>query len=525
MTRLVNWLYALPFIGAIVVIPILSSLNLGVPRDDAFEASEQRPRRQLPPLTLDAPGLRAFFGAVEAYWADRVPGRLQLMSVRAALSGWLGQSLNPELVVMGKGGWLFFGNQAGRGLDQHRGLVRLSDSQLADLDGYFAAMARALAARQTPFVVAIAPDKHSIYPDYLPDYLATAGDTPFDQFLRQNHDFHLVNLRDELRRARQTAPIPLYSKTDSHWNEYGAYLGYRAIMAALPPLLGAACVAASVEDFRPLDGHSRSDLALRAGPGFRFGDTYWYLRRDLLPGWVQVENREDQTTRRWPASDANRISAQPSLTVTREGHSGTLLVLGDSFTEALTPYLNNTFGRVVYQHYSLRQAEGLEPLVAQFAPDAVVYVLVERNLLLPTAELIALGTRVAGTARHRLSAEEVVHSAGYRNQVDSLRLEGGRARFRATGDDPYLELPRISLDPAPAIVRVHLTLPREVMVQLYYQTAARPEFVEDMSVRTVLPAGEHTLEWRLDATLNGCFRLDPGNAPGAYAVQGVEVVQ
>jgi hypothetical protein len=522
---LVNWLYALLFIGAVVATPLLSGLNLGVPGADAFATSEQRPRRQLPSLALDAPGLRALFGAVEPYWADRMPFRTQLMSIRAAISGWLGQSLNPDLVVMGKDGWLFFGNQAGQGLDQHRGIVRLSESQLADLDGYFAAIAHALAARQTPFVVAIAPDKHSIYPDYLPDHLATAGDTPYDQILRQDHDFCLVNLRDELRQARRAAPLPLYSRTDSHWNEYGAYLAYRAIMAALPTIPGIACLNASTDDFRAQEGRSGGDGAQRAGPGFRFRDTHWHLRRDLLPGWVQVENREDQSTRRWPAGQANRVSAEPSLTVTREGGRGTLLVLGDSFTEALSPYLNNTFGRVVYQHYTLHQADGLEPLIAQFAPDAVVYVLVERNLLLPTSSLIALGTPVAGRTRHRLSAEELVHSTGYRSQIDSLRLEGGSACFRATGFDPYLELPPIAMEAAPAIVRVRLTLPREALVQLYYQTTTRPQFAEDMSVRVALPAGEHTLEWRLDAPLNGCFRLDPGNAPGTYTVRGLEVVQ
>jgi hypothetical protein len=42
--------------------------------------------------------------------------------------------------------------------------------------------------------------------------------------------------------------------------------------------------------------------------------------------------------------------------------------------------------------------------------------------------------------------------------------------FEATGDDPKIFLSKVNLEPVGAVFKLDITLPREAMVQLFYQT-------------------------------------------------------
>jgi hypothetical protein len=58
-----------------------------------------------------------------------------------------------------------------------------------------------------------------------------------------------------------------------------------------------------------------------------------------------------------------------------------LLVLGDSFATGLSPYLNQSFGTVVYTHYTnARTAGRLQQYVKRYKPDLVALEMVERAL-------------------------------------------------------------------------------------------------------------------------------------------------
>jgi hypothetical protein len=84
----------------------------------------------------------------------------------------------------------------------------------------------------------IAPAKCSIYPEYSKEKLPAIGDrSRFDQFLdfmeKNNSGIHFIDPRSALIDAKNVQSV--YYKTDTHWNDYGAYIVYKEIIKTVLP--------------------------------------------------------------------------------------------------------------------------------------------------------------------------------------------------------------------------------------------------------------------------------------------------
>ena len=88
------------------------------------------------------------------------------------------------------------------------------------------------------YVFVLAPTKAFVYPEYLPASLRKVrGQTRYEQlgrYLRQHADIHFVDLLPPLleAKARNASPL-LFYKTDFHWNFFGAFIAYKAMVAEM----------------------------------------------------------------------------------------------------------------------------------------------------------------------------------------------------------------------------------------------------------------------------------------------------
>lgn len=89
------------------------------------------------------------------------------------------------------------------------------------------------------FVFVLVPTKALVYPEFLPTNLQNVrkGSTRYDQlteFLRTSSDIHFIDMLPHLLRAKEAQPYPLlFYKTDVHWNFFGAFIAYQAIIDEL----------------------------------------------------------------------------------------------------------------------------------------------------------------------------------------------------------------------------------------------------------------------------------------------------
>jgi hypothetical protein len=96
-----------------------------------------------------------------------------------------------------------------------------------------------LARRGIDYIIVLTPEKHSVYSEFLPDvwrhsFKSSAAELLAKQ-LRADPGMNVLVLRDVLSasavgRTGPTNECFLYFRTDTHWNDEGAYLAYRALM-------------------------------------------------------------------------------------------------------------------------------------------------------------------------------------------------------------------------------------------------------------------------------------------------------
>lgn len=306
-----------------------------------------------------------------AYFADRFGLRPQMVALR----GWLSlQSLQQSpspLVMVGRQGWLFFtGNSS---IENWRRQIPLSPAELDQWAARLAERQRWFAERGITYLFVVAPDKQTIYPEYMPRVLPPGtGATRLDQLsTRMAGDPAWLDLRRALRRAKAVGQV--YFRTDTHWNDFGAYEAYRAIMERL----GLPALAREPRSLEPAVHHG--DLGRLSGvttsepsPGFPV--------RCAQPQPTSVDAAA--LDRLQPAGLGARAFTIPATTCARGRER--LLIFQDSFMMPMWPYLSESFARAVYV-WRMPTFEQMQMMVAAERPTVVIEQRVERFLTAPLA--------------------------------------------------------------------------------------------------------------------------------------------
>ena len=258
-------------------------------------------------------------------------------------SGVFGTSANDD-VVLGREGWLFYAPT----VSDYTGSDRMSDRELYCAARSLALMAEYAESCGAEFVFTIAPNKNTLYGEYMPS-LPTVSEGSNRESLVPLLAEQGVNYLDLVSVFAAEDEI-LYWQTDSHWNGRGAALAADAIADCLG-----------------------LDTAYFSGP-FEEGEHTGDLYEMLYPAssrtetdWVYSPGYSYEYTSRYLSED--------DITIRTTGSGeGTLLLFRDSFGRNLFPYLADGTAEACFSranNYRLDWAEGT---------DAVVVELVERNL-------------------------------------------------------------------------------------------------------------------------------------------------
>lgn len=306
------------FIGLFVALVWFPIAQMGFGLVKEFDNAEKRDFAPPPDLTGDALG--DVPRKSDLYFSDNFGLRPNLIRWNCYLRvNLFGVSPVPHIVV-GRDSWFFYRAEAvgdGYTIENFRGTVPLADSELESVRLRLEAYRQAFARRGIAYVVAVAPNKCTIHGDHLPERDEPyRHETRLDQLLAHMREHHspveIVDLRDTLRKASHV--VPVYGKTDSHWNNYGAYIGYREIMKRLAP---------HQPDLRPVEVKPEDVRVESSLPG---GDLAQMLyMQDIIP-----EDHRTHFTLPKPAA----------------GPSGTVLFRADSFGDLIYQYLRLHFKTV-----------------------------------------------------------------------------------------------------------------------------------------------------------------------------------
>ncbi len=200
-----------------------------------FDDTENRELAPLP--SWGTSPLSRFTEQTDAYVADHFGFRPDLIRWNSILRVYLLRSSPIRSVILGKGPWLFYCSEAladGYSMNDYMGMIPLAETELEKLRLRLEENRRRFAERGIPYVVAIAPNKNTMYGEYLPERIETCKScttrlNQFMEYMGKKSDLRVLDLREALFDAKARG-MPIYWETDSHWNTYGAYVGYREIM-------------------------------------------------------------------------------------------------------------------------------------------------------------------------------------------------------------------------------------------------------------------------------------------------------
>lgn len=356
MKNYISKLYIIFFAVFFILPTVLFSLI----NDSDGENLENRNMAEKPAFTLGS--IEAFPTEYENYYNDNLPFRSYLIKSNALLNLKVFKQSPEKKVIIGSDGWLFYnppaedsdpiGQCSGKSITKDK-LIETAENLITIRD--------TLKAQDKDFVVMLCPNKESIYgEDYLPQYYNasiqnTMGDQLFE-YLHNNTDLNVVYPKDEILNAINTYPkYDFYYKLDTHWNNLGGYIGASELLKAIDITL---------PDFKYLTVSSsegrRGDLSDMTGLPDEFkGDISYSLN-----GYTQNE----------PVS--NNLFEKIDTYTTSNADSRSVLVISDSFSEALYPYLNSQFSETNYIHIT----EFYPDSIAKTNPDVVILQVVERYL-------------------------------------------------------------------------------------------------------------------------------------------------
>ncbi|QMW02319.1 alginate O-acetyltransferase AlgX-related protein [Spirosoma foliorum] len=329
-----------------------------------IQSTENRQPAPLP--SFHFPHVRQFVVWFDQHYKENFGGRNALFYMYSRLKyKVLGQSPLPEKVVVGKEGWFYLGNSYNKVVDQHRGLVPLSDKEASQIAEHLTKRQQELAKQGIKFYVMIAPDSHTIYPEYLPDHLQQSNESSRLDVLKRamvKTTVPFIDIRDTLLAAKRTHRV--YYQTDTHWNDYGTLVGCVALLNRIR------------QDKPATPSVQQSDYHIKQWAGINGDLTRMLMLQDNVDEKIAYEIRPmHKLTSRETAVVPREKNPLPSH---RFAGSGTdrLLFIGDSFSISMMQYLPAYFR----ESYFVRDGKLDDEAIHTEHPTILVLEIVERNI-------------------------------------------------------------------------------------------------------------------------------------------------
>ena len=340
----------------------MTGMVLNLDRD--APSGENRTLAAWPQFRWDAEALRVLPEQLTRYFEDHFAFRERLVRWQAIvrLNG-LGVSPSAS-VIKGRDGWLFYADDGA--MEDYAEAPPFTGAELEQWRHTLQDTSDWLRAKGITYVFVIAPDKHVIYNEYMPKTIRRSAISRIDElvsYLREHSSVRVVDLRPALFAAK--ARERLYHRTDTHWNDRGAFVGYQSIIEAL------------TEEVPALQHRPRSAFEPRVvrSPGLdlagMLGLTEVLSEEDL----VLVPTRP-ATARILEPQNPNQRLTHARIVTEAPNRGPRAVVFMDSFGPALVPFLSEEFSRVVY----LWQDNVDLQVVQQEGPQVVIHEWVGRAL-------------------------------------------------------------------------------------------------------------------------------------------------
>ncbi len=295
-----------------------------------------------------------FFDEFDTWFSEHFAFRQELVNADGRIKSTLmGTSPNSD-VISGKDGWLYYGETT----DDFLNINTLNEREVSNISHNLRMINDYCKKNNAEFIFFSAPNKNSIYPENMPfNYIPVDKNGNYELLsVELSDDSFYLDMKSVLLDMKyilleKEQNVSLYHKTDTHWNNFGAYVGHTAIMEKI------------------------GSEPCSAGTG-------WYTRNDRLGDLAEMiypaEKAKDTqiyNDYQFAYTYQGRLRGLDDITINtlNENSEGRLLMFRDSYGEAILPYMAECFGTAEFSRavpYRLDNIDG----------KTVILEIVERNL-------------------------------------------------------------------------------------------------------------------------------------------------
>lgn len=292
-----------------------------------------------------------------------------------------GLSVDSNRVFFGKDGWLFLGENF------NRPISKKIDGAISNMDAIsntiksvdeWSTLSKSIGVKG--FYIIIGPDKDSIYTEELPAWYVQSENSITNELVSRCDLY--VNTVKILTKEKKRTALPLYFKTDTHWNELGAYAAFEGLIDKSKHNNDTLNWPSETIEFKKFNSPT-GDLA-------RFQRSGKYLRdeevRIVSPSVATIPvSVKSYKTGAITYRGENEMIESPSEPLLVESpkalNHAKVLWLRDSFGTAMSRMMAYTFSETLQVHHGRITPDYIKDLMLSYKPDYVIVTVVERDSL------------------------------------------------------------------------------------------------------------------------------------------------
>ena len=273
-------------------------------------------------------------------------------------------------VIAGKDGYFFLGNYDSNVLDVITGKYKADEQKINEFCQKLLGLQSWYESVGIEFLLVLAPNKHSIYKDKLPDNLQYGGENNTDIIIKtaKSMGIKILDLRPVLLENKDKM---LYCKTDTHWNNRGALIAYNEIIAALKNKITTPKY--EIQNTKVSSGDLiRISKMSSFFKEYKEDDVKIVLNDDKIKACDIIKGVID-------CSKNNNDLLNVYIKNDKAANELKLLYIADSFSFATSKLVNHTFKEIYKIYRGKMRIKELKSFVETNKPDIAIYQIVERN--------------------------------------------------------------------------------------------------------------------------------------------------
>ena len=350
MRKVLNYIFVVLFLAVCIIPLIFSNKKAGM-----ISTVENRALAEFPKVFNDDgtvnPELKTGFNS---WLNDNIGFRDTLMSLNTKIQYTLFDKINSSDVISGKNGWLFYQGEGGISINDYQAKTLYTEKQLKRILKNVTELQKWCDDNGMEFVLMLMPNKEHIYREYMPDGIEEVHEEKkidlVVDYIRENSDIKVVYPKEELLKAKEKYDV--YYKYDTHWNDMGAYEGYKALMASL----NITPVSFENIETREYDSGDLANMAMLSGLTKAYTESFITYDDDVET--LYEDDKGNNTYKKLKYANGQ----------------GKIFFMGDSFSDAMRPMISRTFE---YSDFVHRDTKIYDEVLRE-KPDIFVYEMVER---------------------------------------------------------------------------------------------------------------------------------------------------